>query len=75
MTSLKQNLKSTIAVALLVGCSGCAEIATQVAVQGAVQYGGEQYLISQKKPVTRCSVYNMIQGNKICRIYKQYRRV
>lgn len=56
------------------GCSGCAEIATQVAVQGAVQYGGEKYLISQNKPITRCSIYNIAQGNKMCRIYKQYRR-
>ena len=60
---------------LIMGCSGCAEVATQVAVQGAVQYGGEKYLISQSKPFTRCSMYNVIQGNKMCRVYKQYRRV
>lgn len=59
----------------MVCSSGCAEIATQVAVQGAVQYGGEKYLISQNKPITRCSIYNMAQGHKMCRIYKQYRRV
>jgi hypothetical protein len=60
---------------LLMGFNlGCAEIATNVAIQGGIQFTGEQYLISQNKPVTRCNLYNVMQGNKMCRIYKQYRR-
>jgi hypothetical protein len=58
----------------MVFSSGCAEIATQVAVQGGVQYTGEQYLISRNKPITRCNLYNVLQGQKMCRIYRQYRR-
>ena len=68
------RLQNVLLMLLMVFSSGCAEIATQVAVQGAVQYGGEQYLISQNKPMTRCNIYNVIQGNKMCRIYRQYRR-
>jgi uncharacterized protein YceK len=60
---------------LIMGCSGCAEIATQVAVQGGVQYAGEKYLISQQKPVTKCNIVNMTRGYKMCRVYKQYGRV
>jgi hypothetical protein len=54
---------------------GCAEIATNIAVQSGVQLAGEQYLIAKDKPITRCNLYNVIQGNKMCRIYRQYRRV
>lgn len=68
-------MRNALLMLIMVFSSGCAEIATQVAVQGAVQYGGEKYLISQNKPITRCSIYNMAQGHKMCRIYKQYRRV
>lgn len=60
---------------LIMGCSGCAEIATQVAVQGGVQYAGEKYLIANNKPITKCNLVNVAQGNKMCRIYRQYRRV
>ena len=59
---------------LMVFNLGCAEIATNVAIQSGVQITGEKYLISQNKPVTRCNLYNVMQGNKMCRIYKQYRR-
>ena len=52
--------------------SGCAEIATSVATQAGVQVVGEQYLISQKKPVIRCNVYNIIKGNKMCRVGMVY---
>ena len=68
------NLRNASLMLLMVFNLGCAEIATQVAVQGAVQYGGEQYLISQNKPMTRCNIYNVAKGNKMCRIYRQYRR-
>ena len=59
---------------LIMGCSGCAEMATQLAVQSGVQYAGEQYLIAQNKPITKCNLYNVMQGNKMCRVYRQYRR-
>ena len=68
------NLRNVLLMLLMVFNLGCAEIATQVAVQGGVQYTGEQYLISRNKPITRCNLYNVIQGNKMCRIYRQYRR-
>jgi hypothetical protein len=68
------NLRN-VSLMLLMGFNlGCAEIATNVAIQGGIQFTGEQYLISQNKPVTRCNLYNVMQGNKMCRIYKQYRR-
>lgn len=56
----------------LVLISGCAEIATSVAVQSGVQVVGEKYLISQKKPMIKCNVYNLIKGNKICRVSMAY---
>ena len=59
----------------MVFSSGCAEVATNVAIQGGIQFTGEQYLIAHNKPITRCNLYNVMQGNKMCRIYKQYRRV
>jgi hypothetical protein len=52
--------------------SGCAEIATSVAVQSGVQYAGEKYLIAKKKPMIKCNVYNVIQGNKMCRVSMVY---
>ena len=54
--------------------SGCVSVATSVATQAGVQVVGEQYLIAQNKPIVRCNLYNVIQGNKMCRIYRQYRR-
>ena len=52
--------------------SGCAQIATSVATQAGVQVVGEQYLISQKKPIIKCNVFNVIKGNKMCRVSKVY---
>jgi hypothetical protein len=52
--------------------SGCAEIATSVAVQSGVQVVGEKYLIAQKKPMIKCNVYNLIRGNKMCRVSMVY---
>ena len=54
------------------GCSGCAEMATQLAVQSGVQYAGEQYLIAQNKPITKCNFYNVMKGNKMCRVSRTY---
>lgn len=61
---------------LIMVCSvGCAEFATNLAVQGGVQYAGEQYLIHNNKPITRCNMMNVAKGNKLCRVYRQYGRV
>jgi uncharacterized protein YceK len=60
---------------LMVACSGCAEIATNMAVQGGIQLAGEQYLIANKKPITKCNLVNVAKGHKMCRIYRQYGRV
>jgi uncharacterized protein with PQ loop repeat len=55
-------------------CSGCVSVATSVATQAGVQLVGEQYLITQKKPIIRCNVINVIKGNKMCRVYRQYKK-
>jgi len=51
---------------------GCVTVATSVATQVGVQTVGEQYLISQNKPVIKCNVINVIKGNKACRVSKTY---
>lgn len=55
-------------------CCSCVSLATSVATQTGVQIVGEQYLITQKKPIIRCNVINVIQGNKMCRVYRQYKK-
>jgi hypothetical protein len=47
-------------------------VATSVATQVGVQTVGEQYLISQNKPVIKCNVINVIKGNRACRVSKTY---
>jgi hypothetical protein len=59
---------------LMVSNVGCVSLATSVVTQAGVQVVGEQYLISQNKPAIRCNLYNVIKGNKMCRVYRQYRR-
>jgi hypothetical protein len=54
---------------------GCASLATSMATQASVQVVGEQYLIAKNKPIIRCNVFNVIQHNKMCRVYRQYRKV
>ena len=51
---------------------GCVTVATSVATQVGVQTVGEQYLISQSKPVIKCNVINVIKGNRACRVSKTY---
>ena len=68
-------MRNALLMLIMVFSSGCAEIATNVAIQGGIQFTGEQYLIAHNKPITRCNLYNVAQGNKMCRIYRQYRRV
>lgn len=59
---------------LIVVCSGCAEIATNVAIQGGIQLAGEKYLQANNKPITRCNLVNVAHGYKMCRVSKTYRR-
>ena len=59
---------------ILASSLGCVSLATSVATQTGVQVVGEQYLIAQNKPIIRCNLYNVMKGNKICRVYRQYRR-
>jgi len=65
-------MKLLFLLTCLVLISGCAQIATSVATQAGVQVVGEQYLISQKKPIIKCNVYNIIKGNKMCRVGMVY---
>ena len=65
-------MKYLLLLACLVLVSGCAELATSVATQAGVQYAGEKYLIAQKKPMIKCNVYNVIKGNKMCRVSMVY---
>ena len=65
-------MKCLFLSACIILISGCAEIATSVAVQSGVQVVGEKYLIAQKKPMIKCNVYNLIKGNKMCRVGMVY---
>ena len=68
------NPRNVLLMLITVFNIGCAEIATNMAVQGSIQLAGEQYLIAQNKPITKCNLVNVAQGKKMCRIYRQYRR-
>jgi hypothetical protein len=68
-------MRNALLMLIMVCSSGCAEFATNMAIQGGMQVAGEQYLIAHNKPITRCNLVNVAQGNKMCRIYRQYRRV
>jgi hypothetical protein len=57
---------------IMVFNTGCATVATSVATQAGVQVVGEQYLISQKKPMIKCNVINVVKGNKMCRVSRTY---
>lgn len=66
------NLRNVSLMLLMVFNLGCVSVATSVATQAGVQAVGEQYLISQNKPVIKCNVINVIKGNKVCRVSKTY---
>ena len=68
-------MRNALLMLIMVCSSGCAEFATNLAVQGGVQYAGEKYLIANNKPITRCNLINVAHGYKMCRIYRQYGRV
>ena len=53
---------------------GCVSLATSVVTQTSMQIIGEQYLIATNKPIIRCNVFNVIQHNKTCRVYRQYKQ-
>jgi hypothetical protein len=65
-------MKYLLLSACIMLSSGCAQVATSVATQAGVQVIGEQYLISQKKPTIKCNLYNVINGNKMCRVSMVY---
>jgi hypothetical protein len=69
------NLRNALLMLLMAFNLGCVSLATSVATQAGVQVVGEQYLIAKNKPIIRCNLYNVMQGNKMCRVYRQYRRV
>ena len=60
---------------LIMGCSGCAEMATNMAIQGGIQYAGEKILIANNKPITNCNLINVAKGYKMCRIKRIYKTV
>jgi hypothetical protein len=68
------NLRNALLMLIMVFNIGCVSLATSVATQAGVQVMGEQYLIAQNKPIIRCNLYNVMMGNKMCRVYRQYRR-
>ena len=69
------SLRNVLLMLIVAFNLGCMTVATSVATQAGVQVVGEQYLIAQNKPAIRCNLYNVIKGNKMCRVYRQYRRV
>ncbi len=66
------NLRNVLLMLTMVFSSGCVTVATSVATQAGVQVVGEQYLISQNKPVIKCNLINVIKGNKMCRVSRTY---
>ena len=66
------RLQNVLLMLTMVFSSGCVSVATSVATQAGVQYTGEQYLISQKKPMIKCNVINVIKGNNMCRVSRTY---
>jgi len=66
------SLRNVLLMLIVVFNLGCMTVATSVATQVGVQYTGEQYLISQKKPMIKCNVINVIKGNKMCRVSRTY---
>ena len=68
-------LKDLLMLLTVFSLTGCAEVATNIAIQGGIQLAGEQYLIANKKPITKCNLVNVAKGHKMCRIYRQYGRV
>ena len=66
------SLRNVLLMLIVVFNLGCMTVATSVATQVGVQTVGEQYLISQNKPVIKCNVINVIKGNRACRVSKTY---
>lgn len=64
-----------IIFALMMMNLGCVSLTTSVATQTGVQIVGEQYLITQNKPIIRCNGFNLIKGYKMCRVYRQYKSI
>ena len=60
---------------LIMACSGCAEIATNMAIQGGIQAGVNNIAYINNKPIKNCNLYNVAKGYKMCRVNRTYRRV
>ena len=67
-------LKDLLTLLTVFSLTGCAEIATNIAIQGGIQLAGEQYLQANNKPITKCNLVNVARGYKMCRISRTYRR-
>jgi hypothetical protein len=65
-----KNLLKRIAVCSIL--TGSAEIATNIVIQSGIQVAGEQILIANNKPVTKCNLVNVAKGYKLCRVSKTY---
>jgi hypothetical protein len=52
------NLRNVLLTLIMAFNMGCVSLATSVAIQVV----GEQYLISQNKPIIRCNLINVAQG-------------
>ena len=66
--------KGLLKLLVVFSLTGCAEIATNMAIQGGVQYAGEKVLIANNKPITKCNLINVAKGYKMCRINRLYMR-
>jgi uncharacterized protein YceK len=70
-----KSITLSVLLMLTMACSGCAEIATNVIVSGGMQYAQEKHQLENNKAISRCNMFNVVKGNKLCRIHRQYRRV
>jgi hypothetical protein len=65
-----RSLLKLIAVCSIL--TGCAEIATNLVIQSSIQVVGEQILITNNKPITKCNLVNVARGYKLCRVSRTY---
>ena len=66
------SLRNVLLMLIVVFNLGCMTVATSVATQVGVQTVGEQYLISQNKAMIKCNLFNVVKGNKMCRVSRTY---
>ena len=66
------SLSNVLLMLIMAFNLGCVTVATSVATQVGVQTVGEQYLISQNKAMIKCNLFNVVKGNKMCRVSRTY---